>query len=70
MHLYIYNGPVFEFERLLIDRWTASTRAESEKKARSNLAYQFKMKYGRTPNSKIIIPGKLTIVEGGKEFNG
>ena len=44
MNLYIYNGPVFEFERLLIDRWSASTRAESEKKARSNLAYQFKMK--------------------------
>ena len=70
MQLYLYNGPVFEFEKLITNNWSASTRAESEKKARSNLAYQFKMKYGRTPNSKITVPGKLTIAEGGKEFNG
>ena len=70
MQLYFYDGPVLEFDRIVANHWTASTRAESEKKARCNLAYQFKMKYGRTPNSKIIIPGKLTIVEGGKEFNG
>lgn len=70
MQLYIYDGPVLEFERIIADHWSASTRAETEKKARSNLAYQFKMKYGRAPNSKITVPGKLTIKEGGKQFNG
>lgn len=65
MNLYSYNGPVLEFDRIIAEHWSASTRAESEKKARSNLAYQFKMKYGREPRSKITVPGKLTIIEGG-----
>lgn len=65
MKLYSYNGPVLEFDRIIAEHWSASTRAKSEKKARSNLAYQFKMKYGREPRSKITVPGKLTIIEGG-----
>lgn len=65
MKLYSYNGPVLEFDKIIAEHWSASTRAESEKKARSNLAYQFKMKYGREPRSKITVPGKLTIIEGG-----
>lgn len=65
MKLYSYDGPVLEFDRIIAEHWKASTRAESEKKARSNLAYQFKMEYGRVPRSKITVPGKLTIIEGG-----
>lgn len=65
MQLYFYDGPVLEFDKVISDRWSASTRAESEKKARSNFAYQFKMQYGKVPRSKITIPGKLTIIEGG-----
>ena len=66
MNLYYYNGPVLEFKRIVADHWSASTRASTEKKARSNLAYQFKMETGRMPRSKITIPGKLKIVEGGQ----
>ena len=65
MKLYSYDGPVLEFDRIIAEHWEASTRAESEKRARSNLAYQFKMEYGRVPRSKITVPGKLTIIEGG-----
>lgn len=61
MKLYSYDGPVLEFNRIIANHWKASTRAESEKKARSNLAYQFKDQYGKVPWSKITIPGKLTI---------
>ena len=64
MNLYFYDGPVMEFDRIVADHWSASTRATSEKKARCNLAYQFKMQSGKTPRSKITIPGKLTIIEG------
>ena len=64
MKLYHYNGPVLEFDKIVANHWSASTRAESEKKARSNLAYQFKMENGKMPRSMIIIPGKLNIVEG------
>lgn len=70
MKTYFYNGPVLEFNRTIADRWSATTRAASEKKARCNLAHQFKMEYGRVPRSKITIPGKLTIIEGDVEHNG
>lgn len=64
MNLYDYNGPVLEFDKVVANHWSASTRAQSEKKARCNLAYQFKMETGRVARSKITIPGKLIIVEG------
>ena len=64
MKLYHYDGPVLEFDKIVANHWSASTRAESEKKARSNLAYQFKMENGKVPRSMITIPGKLNIVEG------
>lgn len=64
MNLYDYNGPVLEFDKVVANHWSALTRAQSEKKARCNLAYQFKMETGRVARSKITIPGKLIIVEG------
>lgn len=42
MPKYFYSGPVMEFNTLLADIWEGETTAPSEKKARSNLAYQFK----------------------------
>ena len=44
MNIYSYDGPVMEFDNCVANRWIASTRAVSEKKARSNLTYQFKKK--------------------------
>lgn len=64
MELYSYEGPVLEFDRIIANHWKASTRAESEAKARCNLAYQFKQQYGRVPRSKISVPGKLIVIEG------
>lgn len=61
MKLYSYNGPVMEFDRIVANHWNATTRAETEKKARSNLAHQFKMETGRACNSKITVLGKLII---------
>ena len=70
MKLYSYDGPVLEFDRIIANHWKASTRAESEKKARSNLAYQYKKHTGKMPRSKITVPGKLIIVEGEDSNNG
>jgi hypothetical protein len=64
MKLYSYDGPVLEFDRIVANHWKASTLAESEEKARCNLAYQFKQQTGRVPRSKITVPGKLIIIEG------
>ncbi len=63
MKSYSYDGPVLEFERIIANHWRASTRAESEEKARCNLAHQFKMETGRVPSAKITVPGKLTVIE-------
>ena len=67
MRLYFYDGPVLEFNKIIANHWSSSTRAESEKKARCNLAYQFKKQYGLEARTKITVPGKLTIIEGGNE---
>jgi hypothetical protein len=59
MTLYTYDGPVFEFDKLIANHWKAKTYAVSEAKARCNLAYQFKRENGRIPRSKITLPGKI-----------
>ena len=59
MTKYIYNGPVYEFDKLICSNWPGETRAISESKARSNLAYQFKKINNRTARAKITLPGKL-----------
>lgn len=63
MKQYSYDGPVMEFETCVANRWKASTYAVSEKKARSNLAYQYKKKNNKVPNSKITLPGPLVLVQ-------
>lgn len=64
MKIYSYDGPVYEFERLIANNWKATTKAVSEKQARNNIAYQFKSQYGRVPRSNITVPGKLTVING------
>lgn len=59
---YTYEGSVMEFDRVITERWFSSTYAPTEKKARSNLVFQYKRQYGRTPNAKITLPGKVTQV--------
>ena len=53
MNQYAYNGPVMEFGKCIANNWEGSTYAASEKKAKSNLAYQFKKNNNRMPASKI-----------------
>lgn len=60
---YEYTGPVVEFGRCIADNWRASTKAPSEAKARNNLMYQFKTKNNRLASAKIVLPGKLKVVD-------
>lgn len=62
MPKYVYEGPVMEFEKLLTEMWRAETLAPTERKAMSNLQYQFKKKNNKMPNSKIALPGKLQMI--------
>lgn len=59
MPFYSYDGPVMEFNRCIANRWKGSTYAVSEKQARNNLAYQFKMETGRVARTAITLPGKI-----------
>ena len=61
MNLYLYEGPVMEFDRCIVSKWKGQTRATSEKKARSNLAYQYKKNNNRVANTKITLPGKIIV---------
>lgn len=61
MNKYLYDGPVMEFDTCIQYRWQGTTYAVSEKKARSNLTYQYKRYSNRTPNTKITLPGKITL---------
>lgn len=39
---YIYDGPIIMFGRCIANRWIGETWAETSKKAKNNLAYQYK----------------------------
>ena len=59
MEQYYYKGPVLEFGRPICDDWSSCTWAPTERRARSNLTYQFKVQNKRTANAKITLPGTL-----------
>lgn len=63
MKQYLYDGPVMEFDRCIANRWKASTYAVSEKKARSNLTYQYKKRNNKLPNTMITLPGQLILIK-------
>ena len=60
-NLYSYAGPVEEFGRCIESKWMGQTRAVSEKKAKSNLAFRYKQEAGKTANAKISLPGKIKL---------
>lgn len=62
MNLYLYDGPVMEFDRCIANKWKGFTYAPSETKAFSNLIYQYKKKNGKAATAKITLPGKLDCV--------
>ena len=66
MKYYIYKGPVLEFDRCIENNWYGKTKANSEAKARSNLAYQYKKSTGKLPRTRIVLPGEL-VLEGEKD---
>lgn len=58
---YRYDGPVMVFGKF-VGNWRGETIADSEPKARSNLAYQFRKQNNRSSNTVVEFPGKLKTV--------
>lgn len=63
MNRYSYTGPVCEFGKLVQENWTGETMAISEKKARSNLIFQWKKTNNRAAYSNVSLPGKIVLEE-------
>ena len=63
MKRYVYDGPVMEFEKCVADHWKGETLAVSERKARSNLSYQYKKENDRVANTRITLPGKIKAID-------
>lgn len=61
-HKYAYDGPVLEFDTCVADHWKGETMAPTERKARSNLTYQYKRQNNRLPGTKVKLPGKVKLV--------
>lgn len=59
MDKYIYDGPVYLFNERVNDNWHGETMAISEKKAKSNLIYQYKRQTNRTKDCKIRLNPEL-----------
>jgi hypothetical protein len=58
-NFYRYRGPVFCFENCICRCWEGTTYAVSEKKAKSNLSFQFKMQNNYTSSAKITLPDQV-----------
>ena len=59
MTLYTYEGPVMKFDICVNNKWKGETVAQSEAKARCNLAYRYKKENGLASNARITLPGKI-----------
>ena len=60
---YKYTGPVTRFGTIISNEWNATTSAESEQKALSNLMYRFKATHNIEQWVKIEMPGIITIID-------
>lgn len=61
MELYIYEGAVLNgFNQVIINKWKGTTYATSSMRAKSNLMYQFKKRYGLLASAKIVLDSKPT----------
>lgn len=59
-----YEGTVKSFNTVLTNNWKGTTRAKSEKQARSNLIYQYKKQHDLDVRSaKISLPGRVFEIE-------
>lgn len=63
MNRYKYSGPVVQFGKCIDSHWTGETLAPTDRRAKSNLAYQFKKQTGRLGTTNISLPGKLEKLE-------
>lgn len=65
MVVYIYEGPVVYFGKVIDSKWRAETQANTITRAITNLKYRAKTEHGLIATTAIKLPGKFTVT--GKE---
>lgn len=63
--LYIYEGPVMAFDKVIQDFWRRGTQACSESRALANLQFCYKRRKKMAPNSKICLDKSYLRIEEG-----
>ena len=63
MQEYKYSGPVMIFDICVNPKWTATTRAPSESKARNNLTYRYKKTHNLVAMTRVTLPGIITLID-------
>lgn len=67
---YEYVGPVEKFGKCIAHRWTATTYAPTERRARCNFIFQYQQDNNLLPNTKINLPGRIVMVDERGQHNG
>lgn len=60
MDHYSYNGPVLSMNKVVKEKWEGETHAISDKKAVSNLCYQFKKEHRLSNTANITLQNRPT----------
>ena len=58
---YTYEGSVLYLGKVIQQNWYATTYAVSDKKARSNLIYKYKIEHELPMNALIDLPGVIMV---------
>lgn len=66
MKLWTYDGPIYHFGQIVVQRWVGQTYAPSRAKASVNLAYQAKKKLGLVASTQVRVDFDK-IQQGGKQ---
>ena len=62
-----YDGPILSYDKVICEKWKATTFAISKNKAINNLKFQANKHLGRTKNNKLtLLPERLVEDKNGE----
>ena len=59
MNLYLYDGPVTQFDKLVMQNYKAYTYANSKKQAENNIKSRWKKEHGYLQTARVELPGEI-----------
>jgi len=60
---FIYDGPIFLFNKMVVPKWYVETYALTEARALSNFKFRAKMVFGYSKTAKIDLPAKIKVAD-------